>query len=191
MLNKKKNLLLSQATLLFATRGYDAVGISEIVQNCGVTKPTLYHYFKSKSGLLKSIYTCHLPGLLKNLQIFEKIPNRDLKSTLEHLTSAWLLQAKEKSDFFRLLLSASAAPPRSEARLLLQPYEKQLRDSLESLFKTAANIHGNMKNRETRYARIFLALLNMLTLEVIDGHFDFESNEIYLSIHQFMHGILS
>ena len=50
-----KENIMTCAIKLFANRGYDAVGIQEIVDNAGVTKPTLYYYFKSKMGLLEAI----------------------------------------------------------------------------------------------------------------------------------------
>ena len=49
MENREK--LLSCALDLFYARGYDAVGIQEIVDAAGVTKPTMYYYFGSKKGL--------------------------------------------------------------------------------------------------------------------------------------------
>jgi AcrR family transcriptional regulator len=39
------------AAKLFASRGYDATSIREIVEAAGVAKPTLYYYFGSKEGL--------------------------------------------------------------------------------------------------------------------------------------------
>ena len=45
--------ILTCALELFYQRGYDAVGIQEICQAAGITKPTLYHYFGSKYGLLE------------------------------------------------------------------------------------------------------------------------------------------
>ena len=47
--------ILNAALDLFHARGYDAVGVQEIVERAGVTKPTLYYYFGSKLGLLKSL----------------------------------------------------------------------------------------------------------------------------------------
>ena len=40
--------ILNAALDLFHARGYDAVGVQEIVDRAGVTKPTLYYYFGSK-----------------------------------------------------------------------------------------------------------------------------------------------
>ena len=53
--NDNRTGLLHSALTLFATRGYDAVGVQEIVENAGVTKPTLYHYFGNKLGLLETL----------------------------------------------------------------------------------------------------------------------------------------
>ena len=57
--------ILSQAVELFASRGYDAVGVQEIVDAAGITKPTLYHYFGSKLGLLNTIFTEHFTALYR------------------------------------------------------------------------------------------------------------------------------
>jgi len=43
--------LLSGATVLFATKGYAATTVREIVERAGVTKPVLYYYFRSKEGI--------------------------------------------------------------------------------------------------------------------------------------------
>src|SRR5659263_294102 len=43
--------LLSGATELFATKGYAATTVREIVERAGVTKPVLYYYFRSKEGI--------------------------------------------------------------------------------------------------------------------------------------------
>ena len=42
--------ILACAMQLFAARGYDAVGVQEIVDAVGIAKPTLYHFFGSKAG---------------------------------------------------------------------------------------------------------------------------------------------
>ena len=52
-----RETILETALDLFYTRGYDAVGVQEIAERSGVTKPTLYYYFKSKYGLLEQLLT--------------------------------------------------------------------------------------------------------------------------------------
>ena len=43
-----ENVFCSVHWSCFMPRGYDAVGVQEIAQKAGITKPTLYYYFGSK-----------------------------------------------------------------------------------------------------------------------------------------------
>ena len=49
-------------------KGYDAVGVQEIAQKAGITKPTLYYYFGSKYGLLETLLTKHFTVLNEELE---------------------------------------------------------------------------------------------------------------------------
>src|SRR5699024_796155 len=44
------------ATRLFAERGFEATSVQQIVNDAGVTKGAMYHYFGSKDDLLYEIY---------------------------------------------------------------------------------------------------------------------------------------
>ncbi|MDA8371713.1 MAG: TetR/AcrR family transcriptional regulator [Nocardiopsaceae bacterium] len=50
-----RQTLLRESRRLFATRGYGAVGLAEIVSAAGVTKGALYHHFDSKAGLFRAV----------------------------------------------------------------------------------------------------------------------------------------
>ncbi len=47
--------ILKAAAKLFASRGYDAVSVREIVESAGVTKPVLYYYFENKEGVARAL----------------------------------------------------------------------------------------------------------------------------------------
>ena len=47
--------ILSTALDLFAIKGYDATAVREICEAAGITKPTLYHFFGSKDGVLQAL----------------------------------------------------------------------------------------------------------------------------------------
>ena len=53
MSNKQR--ILEVGLNLFAQQGYEATGVQEICDQAEITKPTLYHYYGSKQGLLESI----------------------------------------------------------------------------------------------------------------------------------------
>ncbi|ANZ43085.1 TetR family transcriptional regulator [Lentzea guizhouensis] len=48
--------IIDAAVRLFASQGYDATSVQEIVAAAEVTKGALYHYFRSKDDLLFEIY---------------------------------------------------------------------------------------------------------------------------------------
>lgn len=67
-----RDQILSEATRLFAARGFDATPIQEIADRVGIRKPSLLYYFPSKEALRESVLdhmTSHwneaLPRLLQ------------------------------------------------------------------------------------------------------------------------------
>ncbi len=50
-----RRTLLREGRRLFASRGYGAVGLAEIVRAAGVTKGALYHHFDSKADLFRAV----------------------------------------------------------------------------------------------------------------------------------------
>src|SRR4029077_15179758 len=47
--------ILATALDLFAVNGYDATAVREICEAAGITKPTLYHFYGSKDGVLRAL----------------------------------------------------------------------------------------------------------------------------------------
>ncbi|GAA3441594.1 TetR/AcrR family transcriptional regulator [Planomonospora venezuelensis] len=62
--------LLSEATRLFAERGFESTSVQEIVTAAGVTKGAMYHYFDSKDDLLHEIYARLLRMQMERLNHF-------------------------------------------------------------------------------------------------------------------------
>lgn len=50
-----RRTLLQESRRLFATQGYAAVGLAEIVRAAGVTKGALYHHFDGKTALFRAV----------------------------------------------------------------------------------------------------------------------------------------
>jgi AcrR family transcriptional regulator len=51
----QREQILARAAELFARHGYTATTMNQVAAACGVTKPTLYHYFTDKQSLLLHI----------------------------------------------------------------------------------------------------------------------------------------
>jgi AcrR family transcriptional regulator len=182
--------ILACALQLFASRGYDAVGIQEIVEAAGITKPTLYHYFGSKEGLLRALFTEYFSELYKSIEPATSY-QRDLPLTLNRVATAYFDYAQNHRSFYRLLLSMWFAPVHSVMfRVVSQRSEKQ-QQLLEGIFIQAANDHGNMKGRHRAYAATFLGMLNTYIGLALNGYTELDQALVYKAVHQFMHGIFS
>jgi AcrR family transcriptional regulator len=59
----QRDMILEHAALLFANRGYSATSMNQVAEACGLSKATLYHYYKDKSSLLISIAETHVSKL--------------------------------------------------------------------------------------------------------------------------------
>ena len=59
----QRDLILEQAGRLFALRGYPATSMNQVAEACGLSKATLYHYYKDKYALLVTIAESHVTRL--------------------------------------------------------------------------------------------------------------------------------
>lgn len=50
-----KTKIFSEAARLFAEKGYHGVSMREISERSGVTKPTIYYYFRNKAGIYEEL----------------------------------------------------------------------------------------------------------------------------------------
>lgn len=60
---EQREAILAQAARLFAQRGYPATSMNQVAEACGLSKPTLYHYYRDKYALLVSIAEGHVAKL--------------------------------------------------------------------------------------------------------------------------------
>ncbi len=185
-----RSRLLACALDLFAARGYDAVGVQEVADAAGLKKPTLYHYYGSKSGLLKALLEENFNELFSALQE-ANVYNRDVITTLQAITTVYFEFAQKHRKFYRLQLSMWFSPPESNAfKAILTINEKQQR-MMEAFFLRAAEDHGNMKGRQRAYAATFLGMLNMYISLALNDLTELDACLAKSAVHQFMHGIFS
>lgn len=186
-----RQILLDVALHLFAERGYDAVGVQEIVNAAGVTKPTLYHYFGSKRGLLDALLDAHFTTL--QTRVAEAADyHGDLPLTLTRVTAAYFAFAREYPAFYRLQLALVFAPPESEAHQAVMDFHEAQQALLETLFAQATVQHGNMRGRQRRYALTLRGMIDTYIGIALNGYADLADDALlHQALHQFMHGIYS
>ncbi|HEX2623367.1 MAG TPA: TetR/AcrR family transcriptional regulator [Phototrophicaceae bacterium] len=194
MLDQKsdnRTKLLQVGMTLFATHGYDGVGVQQIVEAVGVTKPTLYHYFESKHGLLKAIIDHHADDLLMQIRQAAKY-DRNITSTIKTVMTAYFDYAVAHPVFYRMVLAMWFAPSSSEYYLDVADLQQRQFVMIEYLFQRAADDHGNMKGRHRQYAVTFKGMIDTYIGLSLQGYISLDNPQLVHQLaHQFMHGIFS
>ncbi len=185
-----QQIILNQALELFAARGYDAVGVQEIVEQAGITKPTLYHYFGSKRGLLQALLSNPNETLLSELADACTY-HGDLPLTLTRITSVYFNFAASHRLFYRLQLALWLAPRDSDGFQLVEDYNRQQYRLVEAVFLTAIAEHGNMRGRQRAYASTLIGMINTYISLALNNHAELNDDLVWLAVRQFQYGIYS
>ncbi|GAP12879.1 transcriptional regulator, TetR family [Longilinea arvoryzae] len=185
-----QSILLQVALELFAARGYDGVGVQEIAEAAGVTKPTLYHYFGSKAGLLTALLDeQHEP--LNRAVAGAAGYHGDLPGALEALARAYFDFARAHPAFYRMQLGMYFAPRESEAWQQVAGRNEQQYQAVAHLFASAVGDHGNLSGRQELFAAIFIGSLNNCIALWLNGRVDLNDELVYRVVRQFQYGIYS
>jgi AcrR family transcriptional regulator len=84
--------ILARAAELFARQGYTGTTMNQVAAACGVTKPTLYHYFADKQSLLLHIAGGHvatLQDLAAEVDAMALAPEARLRALIERFMAAY------------------------------------------------------------------------------------------------------
>ena len=185
--------ILEKALHLFYEKGYDAIGVQEIADAAGVAKPTLYHYFGSKYGLLEVLLEHELSGFLSGLSENARFQN-GIEESLTAFAGTLIDFANQNHQAYMLLMAFSYSAKENEVYEAVKPYITQLYNLTVQLFEQASGQLGNMNGRQKQFAIGFLGLINHYILflgyqEAEDGNITVSEEKKSSLIHQFMHGI--
>lgn len=185
-----RSKLLGCALRLFVSKGYDGVGVQEIVEAAGVTKPTLYHYFGSKQGLVETLLNEELAELDEKLAAACDY-RHDVPGTLTEIARAYFDYAKGHREVYRLFLSLWFAPLESPAYRAAVRWHDTFFDRVEKVFEAAEKDHGNMKGRHKAYAATFTGMVDRYIALALNGHTHLDDVLMHQAVKQFQHGIYS
>jgi len=191
-----KALILETAIGLFAERGYEATGIAELCEASGITKPTLYHYYGSKRGLLDAIITEKGEPFVSRVKAAASSYTqgdraRGVPDGLGNIANIIARSAEEDPLFARLRIALAFSPPSSEASEAARRMIEGLFDAVDSFFRAAASDHGNMKGRSWAYAAAFIGTLDTYIGLYLAKRVELSEAVIGAAVRQFMYGIFS
>lgn len=102
--------ILTTALDLFALKGYDATSVREICESAGITKPTLYHFFGSKDGVLQALLQTGFEQYRTMVNAAMDTPG-SFKDRTKVLARSVFASASSKPLFWRFIHSVIWAPP--------------------------------------------------------------------------------
>jgi len=109
---RSNDRILQKALELFSDRGYDATSVREICEAAGVTKPTLYHFYRSKEGVYRAI----VEGALERFSagISRSLADEGtLSERLRRMARVYVDSGAREPDLARFLMALIHNPPRS------------------------------------------------------------------------------
>lgn len=102
---KRKHEILQKALDVFMEEGYEDVTFQKIADRCGITRTTLYIYFKNK----REIFIWSIKQLTAGIEVklMEFIQNKELKASdcLRKMMFLVLDECKENHKLFNVVLS--------------------------------------------------------------------------------------
>ena len=185
-----RDVILNKAIELFSIYSFEVVGIQRIVEESGITKPTLYYYFGSKKGLMECILETHIGDYLENLKLKAEYQGHVME-TLSHIAEYVGTYSSDRPEIFRLYKSMSAMPLESESGKLVSEYKEREDRIYQDLFEKIGEDHGNIRGRYPVYSMTFKGLLDTYVGMLASGFQYDEEDLLYRVLHQFLHGIYS
>lgn len=183
--------LITCAEELIARHGYDAVSVQEIVELAGITKPTLYHYFGSKQGLVNTIIEEEGAALLAQVRAAAHYDG-DVSEAIKRLFRAYFEYAACNPVFYRMTLTMWFAPPGADYYAAIQRLHRAQHEAIAAMFEQAGQHHGNMRGRQQQYAVSLRGLIDTYIGLWLQGLFDVQDEaQLHRIVHQYMYGIFS
>jgi len=88
----QREMILAQAAALFARGGYPGTSMNQVAEACGLSKATLYHYYRDKYALLVSIAEDHvtrLQGIVGAALAEEHTPAGQMRALVRRLVQEY------------------------------------------------------------------------------------------------------
>lgn len=190
MSENNKEFIAETALGLFARKGYEGVGVQEICQASGITKPTLYHYFKSKRGLLE--YLTETYGMQLCLKIEEALTyNHDFINSLTKVLKTEIEFALEQRNYFYFHTLLLNSPEGSEQHEVYERIQERITKAYQEFFQLSCNEFGNMRGKEILYSKLFrnnvVSTASICAANIIK----YDDETVYRIIHSTVYGFAS
>jgi AcrR family transcriptional regulator len=143
--------ILQDGWELFQQKGYRGVSVDEICQKCGITKPTLYYYFKDKENLFVEV-------LLQRLHGFREVTERNgrLDQRLELI--AVTMFDSFKTNYSHLVHDLEHIKQQDNVARVRKAFDDELFSPITTLMQSAID-EGEIKGDAKFLAHLFMGII--------------------------------
>lgn len=88
----QRELILDRAAAVFARGGYPGTSMNQVAEACGLSKATLYHYYRDKYALLVSITDGHvsrLQAIVRGTLAADSTPEAQMRALIRRLVEEY------------------------------------------------------------------------------------------------------
>ncbi len=132
----QRRAILRCAAELFAGRGYLGTSMNDVAEGCGLSKPSLYHYFHDKDELLACIAEEHVACLAELVHSVEGEATLAREDRLKVLITRFLTEYSDARNSHRVLTEDVKFLPQATRERILQ-----LERVVVSGFADAISVH--------------------------------------------------
>lgn len=115
--------ILDAALSLFSEKGYEATTTRELCELAGITKPTLYYFYKSKEGVYRALIRASMDEYEAMVQRAMARPG-PLKERLKHAAQLMFADSLRNPRLVRFLFAIVYSPNAPLAAEVHKPYMK-------------------------------------------------------------------
>ena len=154
----KQRFILESAAAVFAEMGMEKASMAQIATRAKVSKPNLYHYYRSKEALIFDIINTHLLELDASVAAADD-PTMEPSVRLHRIILSVLKSYRDADDYHKVQLNALYAlsePQRDEIRAL----ERRIVDRFYDVIRL---LNPNLDNKDRPLLRpVTMSLFGIL-----------------------------
>ncbi len=163
-MNEMKQRILDTMYYLIAEKGYDKTSTNLVCDEVGVTKPTLYYYFKNKEALLLELISCYGSSFVEEMSGFDSLSNRQ---SFQKQFLAWgegfVANLVEDEPFHRVVAEINLLVGRlPQVKQALEPFAQRRQETIQATVE-----QGQAMGALT--SRVPAATLTQIILTFLDG----------------------
>jgi AcrR family transcriptional regulator len=160
----RRNQILDAATTVFVRQGFQHARMDDIVEESGLSKGTLYWYFKSKEDIINAILRRLFTGDLENLQSLLQAEGTASERLIQ-LTNHRVIGLKRMSSLVPIIFEFYAVAVHQQwIKQFINEYFRHFRTLLEQLIQQGID-RGEFRHiNATNAAITFASLYEGLTL---------------------------